>query len=69
MASTDRASLDALREATTRSELALARAERAAEAQARKLARRLEDLDAEQRQTARALDDEYRREHFGRPPP
>jgi hypothetical protein len=61
--------LDLLRDATTRAELALQRLEHDAEVDAAVLARRLEALDTEQRQTAHKLDDEYRHEHFGKSPP
>jgi hypothetical protein len=61
--------LDTLRDATTRAELALKRLERESEQEAATLRRRLEAVDAQQQQTARKLDDEYRREHFGKAPP
>jgi hypothetical protein len=56
----------ALRNEETSAALDIRRVERSAQAQAEVLERRLAKLDDAQRRSARDVEDEYRREHFGR---
>jgi hypothetical protein len=63
-----------MRNEETTAALDVRRLERSAEAQGDALARRLDKLDDAQRRSAREIEEEYRREHFGRswvpwPPP
>jgi hypothetical protein len=61
--------LDRLRDNEHREEMALQRAERALEVDARQLAHRLDDLRLHQRSAACELAAAYRHEHFGQDPP
>jgi hypothetical protein len=64
----------AMRNEEIGAELDIRRLERSAEARGDALERRLDKLDDAQRRSARDIEEEYRREHFGRswtpwPPP
>jgi hypothetical protein len=61
--------LDRLRDNEHREEWGLQRAERALEADARRLAHRLDDLRRDEEATARDLTAAYRHGHFGQGPP
>jgi hypothetical protein len=50
----------------SRDELAMRRLEREADEEIRALDQRLRDLGEEQHHVAEAIEDEYRREHFGK---
>jgi hypothetical protein len=55
----------AMRNEETSAALDIRRVERSAEAQGDALERRLDKLDDAQRRSAREIEAEYRREHFG----
>jgi hypothetical protein len=59
---------DVRRNEHARELFALARLERRAEAEVRQLDRRLRELGEQHDRTARWLETEYRRTHFGKPP-
>ena len=57
----------AMRNEEIGAELDIRRLERSAEAQGDALERTLDKLDDAQRRSARDIEEEYRREHFGKP--
>ena len=57
----------AMRNEETSAALDIRRVERSAEAQGDALERTLDKLDDAQRRSARDIEEEYRREHFGKP--